>query len=211
MTLNLQYSSFHLESAPLSAEKLDKVRNWAGEDQLKYHPNRLQEWLGGRYCAKQAFSKIGFDIHALPAGENRAPIWPENTIGSISHTKGLVVAVASKEAKGLGVDCENMIPPERFESLKSSIARLDEAKILDSRPDTAPTLMFSAKEALYKNIHPRCGVFFGFLEARILDFDQNKFWLELISEQEALQPFNGIYNGGYLLQENKVISWIESV
>jgi 4'-phosphopantetheinyl transferase EntD len=73
---------------------------------------RLRELQCGRFYAKQALSELGITNVDLPIGRDRAPIWPDRVIGSITHvqrgTSGYcAAAVASKnEVSALGIDLE---------------------------------------------------------------------------------------------------------
>lgn len=211
MNLELLASSFHIERTPLEEAKLQEVSSWLQSAQKRYSFKRKQEWLAGRYCAKKALSKIGVEIDGLKPLPSRAPHWPRDVVGSISHTDGLAVAIVSEEAKGLGIDCETLMSQSRYERLKTAFVSREEEGLVSLSPETVPTLIFSAKEALYKNVHPRSGCYFGFEEARMLEFDRDTFKLELISNKAALRSLKGVYEGRYAIFENILISWIETI
>ena len=48
---------------------------------------RKAEYLAGRVCAKHVLATLSIDNFELHSGTDRAPIWPENIIGSITHTQ----------------------------------------------------------------------------------------------------------------------------
>jgi len=81
---------------------------------------RLLELQCGRFYAKQALSALGvFDVD-LSIGRNRAPIWPNQIIGSITHVQrgssGYCAAAVARrdEVSALGIDMEydsGLTPP----------------------------------------------------------------------------------------------------
>ena len=83
--------------------------NFPAHEALTYS-NRDREFLLGRYCASKALGLIGYDNGVVGQNQDGSPIWPEGTIGSITHSKGFAVAVAtsSKEYQSLGIDLEQM-------------------------------------------------------------------------------------------------------
>src|ERR1700688_5221299 len=74
---------------------------------------RQREFLAGRWCAKQALQCLGAgSTHVAMAGD-RAPIWPDGVVGSITHTGGFVAAAVAWAADiaGVGIDSEEIIVP----------------------------------------------------------------------------------------------------
>jgi 4'-phosphopantetheinyl transferase EntD len=75
-------------------------------------PARLHELEAGRFYAKQALSKLGISAPDLPISPSRAPLWPEGTIGSITHVKKrgeghCAVAVGNtRDTCAIGIDAE---------------------------------------------------------------------------------------------------------
>src|SRR5204862_697538 len=71
-------------------------------------PKRAAEFARGRACARAALAQLGVSSAPLPVGPERAPIWPEGFVGSVTHCRGLVAAVAARSARvsALGLDAE---------------------------------------------------------------------------------------------------------
>jgi 4'-phosphopantetheinyl transferase EntD len=129
-------------------------------------PKRQHEFATGRRLAHQLLARLGAPDFALLSDADRAPIWPEGLIGSISHSHGLcVVAVSPRGAlSGLGVDVEEAcgVRPE----LWRRVMRPEEEEWLRAQPG-APQLhlaavFFSAKEAVYKAQYPLTRARLGF-------------------------------------------------
>ena len=115
---------------------------------------RVQEFAGGRSCARLALAKFGFHDFPLAVRGDRQPAWPPSVVGSITHTAGLCAAVVGEAARfaGLGLDCEVVgdVEPELWP--KICVPR--ETAWLRSLPPheqaRASALIFAAKEAFYK-------------------------------------------------------------
>ncbi|WP_151720176.1 4'-phosphopantetheinyl transferase family protein [Gemmobacter serpentinus] len=125
-------------------------------------PKRQSEYLAGRICAALALRAAGLpEVLGL---QGRAPVWPAGAAGSISHSDSRVVAAVSRDHAALGVDCETIMPEDQARTLTGMIMTPAETAL---RPETIGlaaflTLVFSAKEALYKAISAR--------HARMLEF-----------------------------------------
>lgn len=190
------------------SSKLSDVRAWLPRDHERFSPKRKQEWLAGRFCAKVAARGEGVDLYELPSQIDRAPKWPKGLVGSISHNDELAIALVSKRAKGIGVDCEKIIPTHLFEKIKDRIISDEEEKVMTSA-EYGATLAFSSKEALFKALYPCCHRYFDFLDAQLLFFDKDQFSLRLQSQDPIVGAFNGDYQGGFTLVQGNLISWLE--
>lgn len=141
-------------------------------------PKRKSEFRAGRYCAMRALEAIGALPAVPPIGPNRAPVWPDDVVGSISHSAGYAIAVAARRLSylGLGIDVEGIVPAEEVAGLLSHVASEAEMKLLSAgfSPATSFTLLFSGKEAIYKAIYPLVRRFVGFHEMSFVKLDQGK-------------------------------------
>lgn len=115
-------------------------------------PARRQEFLAGRLAAERAQAALGFAPRPVLAGQDRAPIWPARLTGSISHASGVAMAVVARNdaVLALGVDIERRLPlaPE----IAETVLLPEEAGFL--KHDADGSLLFSAKEAVYKALYP---------------------------------------------------------
>ena len=133
-------------------------------DSEGFAPKRRRDFAGGRVCARRALAEFGHDGVALRRGADRRPIWPDGIVGSITHSGGYCAAAAApaRLIRAIGLDAER-VGVER--GLWPQICLPQEIDWLESLPEqlrmTAATLIFSAKEALYKCL---CGVGGGWLE-----------------------------------------------
>jgi 4'-phosphopantetheinyl transferase EntD len=133
-------------------------------------PSRRREFATGRVCARELLAQLGRPGFSLLRGEDRLPRWPEGIVGSISHTADLcVVAVARSGVRSIGVDVEPDAPLEP--ELWPEICSNDEIGWLRRQPAAEQgrfaRLLFSAKESLYKCVHPVTRAWLGFQDVRI--------------------------------------------
>lgn len=130
---------------------------------LRAVPRRRAEFAAGRLAARRAMAKLGAPATEIPAGPDRAPVWPQGIVGSISHSDGLCVAVVgfAHDVEALGVDIEADAPLDP--ALIPEICLSEELETLPeaARPAQARRV-FSAKEAAYKAHYPRARRIFGF-------------------------------------------------
>lgn len=139
---------------------------------------RQAEFFFGRLAARAALieQRQGMgDVGKGPAGE---PLWPPGLVGSISHVDGLACAVAGPQHRhrGLGVDLERTATGESQAALRQQALDAQELARLVALAgplslDELVTLVFSAKESLYKGAYPVVGRFFDFSAARVLSID----------------------------------------
>lgn len=115
---------------------------------------RAQEFAAGRLCARLLLHEFGIDHFAIEVGAHRQPVWPEELVGSITHTTGFCAAVVARKncLRSVGIDTE--MSGSVKTPLWRSICTPAETTWLESLPEpgqlAAATLIFSAKEAFYK-------------------------------------------------------------
>jgi len=106
----------------------------------------------------------------LPVHE-RLPVWPAGWLGSISHSGAWAVAAVASEARcqALGLDLQDLIAPQTVADVQPLVATERELARMAPAWDRrhALTLLFSAKEALYKALYPRLRRFQDFDAAEL--------------------------------------------
>lgn len=155
---------------------------------------RQVEFLAGRICAQQAIEALtGHKPAPIPAQPDRAPGWPPGSIGSITHTAGYAAALVASvtQYQGIGIDCEVVLSAENLK-LQRHICVPHELDDLRAAHCSWPsemllTLVFSAKESLFKCLYPQVQQYFGFCAARViaLDSEQHTFVIQL---EQDLSP-----------------------
>jgi enterobactin synthetase component D / holo-[acyl-carrier protein] synthase len=147
---------------------------------------RKREFVAGRKAARQALYEAGCrDPGPLGIGPDRLPVWPEKWKGSISHTDGIAVAAVSRNTScyALGIDIECMIRSEVVQKIHREVVYTGELELLRDYDLTARmTLIFSAKESLYKALYPHTRRFLSFRSARLTEVTKEHLLLQLTEE-----------------------------
>jgi 4'-phosphopantetheinyl transferase EntD len=136
-------------------------------------PKRRLEFTAGRTCARRAMAAIGEPPRPIPQLADRAPLWPQGLVGSISHANTWCAAAVARISDGviaLGLDIEP------YEPIKHDLLRIiclpEERDFIDSHPVEERGLLaktiFSAKECAYKCQYALSRTFLGFHAMRIL-------------------------------------------
>jgi 4'-phosphopantetheinyl transferase EntD len=150
---------------------------WPSEAACVSHavPERVQEFAAGRQCARRAMAEFAIRDFPLLMGADRRPLWPDTLAGSITHTRGFCAAAVAERARlgTLGLDSE--VAGGVDENLWPAICLPQELAWLDTLPrearTAAATLLFSAKEALYKCQYPLFAQRLDFHDIQIAPLD----------------------------------------
>lgn len=142
---------------------------------------RVVTYLAGRYCAAEALKVAGLRGDPVVGfGDDRAPIWPDGYVGSITHTSTFAGAVvASKNAVvGIGIDTENLLSSTQVDDVRQTVApEYGNINFLgldaDGERDAhVVSCLFSAKESIYKCLHPLVREFFEFSDVCVTTVDR---------------------------------------
>lgn len=145
---------------------------------------RQKEFIAGRLLVKRSLKVFGIENFALLSGDNREPIWPDNIIGSISHSNKYICTAVSEISsyKGIGVDLEpigevrkNMLHHILTENEQNWLKGLEQDNL-----KKLYTIIFSAKESIYKCIFPIVRKFIDFHQVDTF-IDQQNNTIEIIN------------------------------
>jgi len=156
----------------LSGLELDALLPRALQNAVRH---RQIAWIGGRLCAERALDRAGAPGQAVPRGDHGEPVWPAGVAGSITHTDITAHALVTRRADGagLGIDSEHLVDADAQRAIAhvccSPRERARWLEGIDSRLRT--TLLFAAKEAIYKAAWPAVHRFIDFDEATALDWN----------------------------------------
>ena len=178
---------------------------------------RKCEYLAGRICARDALARNHSHDFQIISGADRSPTWPKGFSGSITHSHNFAAAAVGFKhiAKGIGIDTEAQIASKRLESIKPRLF-LDQELVSRQQPPINPeayyTLLFSAKESIFKCIYPLTGVFFGFHDAFIshIDWQSQTFQYVLFKSLGPEHPAGKRGEGFWKLDDlihTAVIEW----
>jgi len=146
---------------------------------------RQAEYLAGRICATQALTALNIYNPIVHTADDRVPIWPTGTFGSITHTKGIAAAIAGLQnrATAVGIDVEKLMKDSQEIKLQTHILRDDEQTQFHelSKQVTHPlSVIFSAKESIYKALYPFVKKYFGFDKARLIALNETILTFEIM-------------------------------
>ena len=174
--------SFHLNAdlayAVVSAEETGFPELHIAESRMLNNGasgRKQANWIAGRAAARLALKKLGLeDSASVLRGDLGEPIWPDGFSGSITHCYPWSIAVAAKSSSqsvAVGIDLESSHRMRRADpaAIVDLICREPEREWVQSGGDLAErlTIVFSAKEALYKSLYPICKRYIDFTEVEL--------------------------------------------
>lgn len=195
---------------------------------------RQAEYLAGRYSIVLLQRQLGLAQVPVHTAANRSPIWPSGQLGCISHTDGWVLAalqalpaqprragaVASAEPAYerafplvLGLDAELLFSAEQQQSVAAMIHTQAELQLGLAAGLTAcqfSTLVFSAKETLYKALSGHCQRVMEFSAARLVALSMDHFVLELTEHWASEWPSGRQLQGQYRWFGPLVCTWLST-
>lgn len=171
----LQYDVDHFSDQFYSFYEIQKPPSWSS-----WIIKRKAQFLAGRLACCSSLQALDINETLVLSGENREPIWPENSLGSISHTKNFSIATTINSAMipalGIGVDIEEMIDENELEKIKKIILITNDFTLFDKKSNLTDqqllTLIFSCKESFFKAAYPNAGRYFDFntVSIKLIDF-----------------------------------------
>jgi 4'-phosphopantetheinyl transferase EntD len=172
---------------------------------------RRQEFVAGRICARQALDRMGVSTGPLRKLPDGSIAWPEGIAGSVSHSEiwsGAAV-VRLSNAAGIGFDIENTA--RVGQNLWRRILTPEERGWLGRRPPAEnqqwASLIFSAKEALYKCIGALVTGRIGFMDAIIVPNPPADSFAVLLKGPAAAQlPRNLRLEGRFFFSSGEVFT-----
>ena len=162
------------------------------EDTASAAPNRQKEFVAGRHLARALSDQLGLPPAPLRRADDRAPIWPSDRTGSLSHSDTLCAAAVGKRGtiQSIGVDVETIGRVEQ--KLWPTLFTEKEANYFSSlapnKVALETTLFFSAKEAFYKCQYPLTQKWVGFQDVEVTRTDQHT--LAIVPTRDVAQTWH---------------------
>lgn len=188
--------------------------NWALQCMVRdMGTKRRKEFLAGRLCAYRSLLAMGV-VSGFPlAARDRLPVWPSGVLGSISHCTSIAVAMVAPTSRfhALGVDVESLISPSTVADIQRSVGSDSELICLAGAIPCrarALTLLFSAKEALYKALYPLVLQFKDFHAAEIVDCEAKSLVLRLTEDWSEEWRRGACVNVRYVWLNDEVLTAI---
>ena len=177
---------------------------------------RKSEFLIGRYLAHLVIRQLDLDIpddFLLSPNRHRAPQWPPGVIGSITHTNGYchVVATRRDHRISVGIDSEQIVEDSKIKMFMDHILVDSEKALYSSYNEVMSlaeyaTFIFSAKESIFKSIHPLTEIMFGFESAAILSIDLSaKSFIFRINKNLSANIGEGFLGMGHVSLDGSLI------
>ena len=180
---------------------------------------RRASFLAGRWCAHEALraSVPHAAQTAIGMGEFREPLWPAGVLGSIAHTAGYALAaVAPGDAvRAIGVDVERWLDDDAPARLGAALAGAGELDALVAQTGWPAarllTVLFSAKESIYKCLFPDVRAYFGFEAAWLarveaVDGAEGRFEARLTGALGADLPAGFVLRGRFACLDEVVVT-----
>lgn len=175
---------------------------------------RRADFLAGRMLLKCAQNRLGLANQQIKIGPHRAPVWPDDCRGSVTHSHGRVACLLTASVNShLGIDLEKIASENALKALRQQVLNDAERTLVSSakdwQPDVLATLVFSAKETLFKALYPKVQSYFGFDAANIYASpSQGKLLLKLTHTLGADCIADQIYEMQYILYPDYVLTWL---
>ncbi len=148
---------------------------------------RRQGYASARCSAHEALLRHGAAAAPIGRADSGAPVWPAGVRGSLTHSTNLAAACVVGLNQSVGIDIEDT--GRMSSGVAERILTVEERAVLDlsaaSGLDVA-TLIFSAKEAVYKAIFPLVGLYIGYREVRLeIDSHNQRFAARYVGNNAA--------------------------
>jgi enterobactin synthetase component D len=197
------YRSLHHSDPAVAFTMSSETRSRLPQGLQHANPKRQRDFLAGRWCAEEALRRLGAGSTHVAMARDRAPIWPDGVVGSITHSGNFVAAAVAwaADVAGLGIDSEQIIDPAAARDI-ADVCMVDEAVLFTAADGRSfcefCTLVFSAKEAVFKCLFPVTRKFLEFSDVRItlIDWDQEYFAWTSVGEQCGTGRLS--HAGGYV-------------
>lgn len=176
-------------------------------------PRRQMQFRAGRYCAAQALEALDPRLAStsIDRATTGAPIWPKGVTGSITHTDDYASAAVAwtTDVRSLGIDTERVMSSQQagdVAHLVASATELAHGTAAGLSRLEALTLVFSAKESIFKCLHPLVGRMFEFNHVRLTGVDTTVriFKLEIAMDLSAEFHAGTMLEGRFELEGDRI-------
>jgi len=119
-----------------------------------------------RHVARELMTRLGYAQLPVLKAASGAPVWPARLTGSMAHDDRIAVAAVGlrRDFTAVGIDVEPAAPLPA--DMLELIATPRELRAIAEDP-LGGKLLFAAKEAVYKAVHPLDGVFLEFHDIEV--------------------------------------------
>ena len=144
-------------------------------------PLRKNAFSSGRYAVHLAQNELGLEPSEILAA-GRTTIWPPGQVGAITHSTDFAGAIVSCDLLSVGLDIERLgrIKEKLYDKFftPSELASINEMTDWE-----AETIVFSAKESIYKAIYFMLRRYVNFQEVELtLNTEDSSFSVSYLGE-----------------------------
>ncbi|MET3438077.1 4'-phosphopantetheinyl transferase superfamily protein [Sphingomonas sp. 1185] len=127
---------------------------------------RRRDFAAGRFCARLALAELGRESCGIPIGKHGMPIWPEGFVGSITHDSDEACAAVASGALYCSIGMDLTMLGSVTGDLAPLVCADNELERSSDLPCTVDhlSLLFSAKESIYKCAFPIVQKFIDFAD-----------------------------------------------
>lgn len=179
---------------------------------LRAVPRRRAEFTAVRACARAALAQLGLVRPPMVPGDYGEPVWPPLIVGALTHCAGYqAAAVASTQyARSIGIDAEPHAPLP--EGVLAHVATSAEQRHLGELTHTYPgicwaTVLFSAKESVYKAWFPLTRRWLGFHDVHlVIDPEREVFTADVLTAVSTAQAVPCRFHGRWTVHGDHVLT-----
>jgi 4'-phosphopantetheinyl transferase EntD len=123
----------------------------------------------GRAAARDALAELGLEPLGIGRGAGGEPIWPDGIVGAITHTGDVAIAVVGRQSDyaGIGIDVEQQSPGLSARAARLVCTPTEFGWVEEAPLSNRGTMLFSAKEAVFKALFPIERIWLGFGDAEL--------------------------------------------
>jgi 4'-phosphopantetheinyl transferase EntD len=177
---------------------------------------REREFAAGRRCAAGALFDAGARDLTVGASPDRSPRWPAGFVGSIAHSDSFVWAAVARDTdlRSLGIDSEPIFDESAMRDAAPIAVDVGEWRVAGAAdPAEHATLVFSAKESLYKCLYPCTRAFLEFADVQFESVDgtatEGRFVLCLRKDLSVAITRGMRFTGRYALERGHLHTAVE--
>lgn len=174
---------------------------------------KMSHYFAGRYLVSLALNDLDYESVDILNRPDGSPIWPFSISGSISHTRNAACCVIDRTGHSVGIDIQNILYEPNVSLVEKRVTTvIDEISnhpYLKMDRNTYISLIFSAKECLYKAIYPAVKKHFTFNAFNIIHpVGENILTFELVYSLSEKHAICTRYKVNYSVSESWVLTWM---
>lgn len=176
-------------------------------------PKRRAEFRAGRTYARAALLELGVAPVPIPAGDDRAPVWPPRIAASITHddTYCGVMAAYARDFAAVGIDIDSAAPLDAdLVKYVCGAAELKHRAALGGQlAADFPKLIFCAKESAYKAYFSLTRTVLEFADVDVRVSPGNgAFSAAVRASAPAMPGFGREIAGSFLVLGGRLVTWV---